>query len=176
MPDTDSSDVLPEVEEFAEGVAVVENVYDQPGIDTLEGRMGLLLQGEDVQSHFIEMPPGMFTPEHAHETESIIVTLRGEWVLCADGDRRVMEAGDIFWFGPGVSTGYEVPPHFEEEALVLVFKGELSDGSREAFVEYITEEMNPHLRAEREAGTPFTFDELSDDHPAREFAASLTES
>ncbi|WP_254863713.1 cupin domain-containing protein [Halovivax gelatinilyticus] len=173
MENTPESDLLPNVETITEGVEVVSNVYDQPGIETLEGRMGLLLQGADVQSHFIEMPPGMFTPEHAHETESIIVTLRGEWILCADGNRRVMEAGDVFWFGPGVATGYEVPPTFEDEALILVFKGHLSDGSREGFVEYITEEMNPHLEAEREDGTPFTFDEIPDDHPAKEFAASL---
>lgn len=174
MTDTPGSDPLPTVETVAEGVEVVEDVYDQPGIETLEGRIGLLLQGEDVQSHFIEMPPGMFTPEHAHETESIIMTLRGPWVLCADGNRRVMEAGDIFRFGPGVPTGYEMPPRFEDDALVLVFKGERSDGSREGFVEYVTEEMNPHLEAERASGTPFTFDELADDHPAWEFAASLS--
>lgn len=176
MANTNRQNLLPEVDEFAEGVEVVENVHDQPGIETLEGRIGLLLQGEDVQSHFIEMPPGMFTPEHAHETESIIMTLRGEWVLCADGNRRVIEAGDLFSFGPGIPTGYEMPPHFEEEALILIFKGDLSDGSREGFVKYVTEEMNPHLEAEREDGTPFTFDELPADHPAKEFAASLTES
>lgn len=175
MAKVDESELLPEVEPFADGVKVVEDIYDQPGIETLEGRMGLLLQGEAMQSHFIEMPPGMFTPEHAHETESIIMTLRGQWVLCADGNRRVMEAGDIFWFGPGVPTGYEMPPHLEDDALLLIFKGEVSDGSREGFVEYITEEMNPHLEAEREEGTPFTFDELPADHPAVEFAASLAD-
>lgn len=173
MTENENSDLLPEVKSFAEGVEVVENVYEQPGIETLEGRMGLLLQGEEMRSHFIEMPPGMFTPEHAHETESIIMTLRGEWVLCADGDRRLMEAGDIFWFGPGVPTGYEVPPRFDEEALILVFKRERSDGSRKGFVEYLTEEMNPHLEEEREKGTPFKFEDLADDHPAKEFAASL---
>lgn len=173
MVDEANSDLLPDVESFAEGVEIVENVFEQPSIETLEGRIGLLLQGEEMQSHFIEMPPGMFTPEHAHKTESIIMTLRGEWVLCANGDRRLMETGDIFWFGPNIPTGYEMPPQFGEEALILVFKGELSDGSRDGFVEYVTEEMNPHLEEEREDGTPFTFAELDDDHPAKEFAASL---
>lgn len=175
MTDSALSDCLPAVESFADGVEIVKNVYEQPGIETLEGRIGLLLQGEDVKSHFMEFPPGMFTPEHPHETESIIMTLRGKWVLCANGNRRVLEAGDIFRFGPGVPTGYEMPTHFEEDALILVFKGELEDESREGFVEYITEEMNPHLEAEREGGTPFTFDALPADHPAKEFAASLTD-
>ncbi|MFB6104252.1 MAG: cupin domain-containing protein [Halobacteriaceae archaeon] len=109
MGETDDTDRLPTVEQFADGVEIVEDVTDQPGIETLEGRIGLLVQGEDVQSHYIAMPPGMYTPEHAHETESIIFTLEGPWVLCAGGDRRVMEAGDLFWFGPGVPTGYEMP-------------------------------------------------------------------
>lgn len=173
VTDAPRSDRLPDVEEFAEGVQVVENVADQPGIETLEGRIGLLLQGEDVRSHFMEFPPGMFTPEHAHETESIIVTLQARWVLCAAGNRRVMQAGDVFWFGPGVSTGYEMPPYFEDDARILVFKGERDDDSREEFLEYVTEEMNPHLEAERESGTPFTFDELPEDHPAWQFAESL---
>jgi len=173
MGETEDSDRLPTVETFADGVEIVEDVTDQPGIETLEGRIGLLLQGEDVQSQYIAMSPGMFTPEHAHETESIIFTLEGSWVLCADGDRRVMEAGDLFWFGPGVPTGYEMPPHFDAEAVILIFKGELSDGSREGFIEYVTEEMTPYLEAEREDGVPFTFAELPADHPAVEFAAGL---
>ena len=101
--------------------------------------------------------------------------LRGEWVLYAGGDRRLMTAGDIFRFGPGVPPGYEVPPQFDEEALVLVFKGERSDGSREGFVEYLTEEMNPQLEQERAEGTPFEFADLPEDHPAKAFAASLVD-
>ena len=71
MSENEYANLLPDVEPVADGVEVVEDVADQPGIETLEGRMGLLLQGEAMQAHFIEMPPGMFTPEHAHETESI---------------------------------------------------------------------------------------------------------
>jgi quercetin dioxygenase-like cupin family protein len=176
MDETQRTDKLPTVESFADGVNVVEGVPEQPGIDTLEGRIGLLLQGEDVQSQYIAMPPGMFTPEHAHETESIIFTIDGPWVLCSDGKRRVMESGDIFWFGSGVPTGYEMPPHFSDEATILIFKGERSEGSRDGFVEYVTEEMNPTLEAQRAEGTPFTFEELDDDHPAVTFASSLAES
>lgn len=175
MGDT-HADQLPTVETVTDGVEIVRSVTDQPGIETLEGRIGLLLQGDAMQSHYIAMPPGMYTPEHAHETESIIFTIDGTWVLCADGSRRVMEAGDIFWFGAGISTGYEMPPHFTDEATILIFKGDAADESRDGFVEYITEEMNPTLEAEREEGTPFTFDELPPGHPAKEFATSLEES
>lgn len=35
--------------------------------------------------------------------------------------------------------------------------------------------MNPHLEAEREEGTPFTFDALPEDHPAVEFATDIEE-
>lgn len=168
---TDESHPAPEVERLADGVEIVQNVADQPGVDTLEGRMGLLLQGEDMQSHYIALYPGLFTDEHAHETESIIMTLRGEWVLCARGERKHMTAGDIFWFGPGVPTGYEVP--FDEEALILIFKGQRGDDSPEEFVRYLTEEVNPKLEAAREEGEPFFFEDLPDDHPAKEFAASI---
>lgn len=161
----------PDVETVTDGVEVVENVYQQPSVDTLEGHIGLLLQGEEMQSHFIEMPPGLYTDEHAHETESIIVTLRGEWVLCARGERRRMSSGDVFWFGPGVPTGYEVP--FDESAFLLIFKGERSAESPTEFVEYLTETVNPILEADREDGEPFCFDDLPADHPAREFAASI---
>lgn len=172
MGDT-QDDRLPTVESVTDGVEIVRSVTDQPGIETLEGRIGLLLQGEAMQSHYIAMPPGMYTPEHAHETESIIFTIDGTWVLCADGSRRVMETGDIFWFGPGVPTGYEIPPHFSEEARLLIFKGDAADETRSGFVEYITEEMNPTLEAQRAEGTPFTFEELPADHAAKEFASSL---
>lgn len=176
MGDTQQTDQLPTVESFTDGVKIVESVTDQPGIDTLEGRIGLLLRGEDMQSQYIAMPPGMFTPEHAHETESIIFTIDGPWVLCSNGNRRVMESGDIFWFGSGVPTGYEMPPHFTDEATILIFKGDLSAGSRAEFVESITEEMNPSLEAERESGTPFTFADLDADHPAVQFASSIEDS
>lgn len=162
---------LPNADNLTDGVEIVEDVYDQPAVDTLEGRIGLLLQGEDMQSHFIEMPSGLYTDEHAHESESIIMTLRGEWVLCARGERKHMTAGDIFWFGPNVPTGYEVP--FDDSAFILIFKGQRTDQSPTEFVEYLREKVNPMLEAEREGGEPFWFADLPDDHPAREFAASL---
>lgn len=162
---------LPDVTNLTDGVDVVHDVYDQPGVDTAEGRIGMLLQGEAIQSHFIEMPGGLYMDEHAHETESIIVTLRGEWVLCARGEREHVTAGDVFWFGPGVPTGYEVP--FDDDAFILIFKGEKTDETPEAFVSYLQEELPELVEAHREDGAVFTFDELDADHPALEFARGL---
>lgn len=168
---TDNGTVGPSVEQLTDGVEIVRELEEQPGVNTLEGRIGMLLQGESVQSHFIDMPPGLYLDEHAHETESIIVTLRGSWVLCARGERTRMDAGDIFWFGPGVPTGYEVP--FDERAFILIFKGQKTDGGPEEFVSYL-EEVDERLATEREEeGRAFTFDELDDDHPAVAFAESL---
>lgn len=175
MTDTDpdsepSTDPLPTVETHVEGVEVAPAIEEQPGLDTYEGRIGMLLQGESIQTHFIEMPPGLYLEEHAHETESMILTLRGEWVLSARGERRHMQEGDLFWFGPDVPTGYEVP--FDEDAYILIFKGEVMLDSAEAFVESL-KSTDERLAAEAADGTPFSFDDLSDDHPAIEFAESI---
>jgi quercetin dioxygenase-like cupin family protein len=60
-------------------------------------------------AHFIEIPAGASMDDHAHETESIIYTVRGEWVLCTRGRRWHMRSGSLFWFGDGIPTGYENP-------------------------------------------------------------------
>ncbi|MFC3957943.1 cupin domain-containing protein [Halovivax cerinus] len=163
-------DPLPSVETHVEGVEVAPSIEDQPGLSTYEGRIGMLLQGESIQTHFIEMPPGLYLDEHAHETESMIMTLSGEWVLSARGERRHMTEGDLFWFGPGVPTGYEVP--FDEDAYILIFKGEVMSDSAEAFVDSLRA-TDERLAEEAAEGTPFTFDDLPDDHPAIEFAESI---
>ncbi len=160
----------PTVETVTDGVEVVSDIESQPGVDTHEGQIGMLLQGESVQSHFIDMPPGLYLDEHAHDTESIIFTLRGEWVLCARGERRHMQAGDLFWFGPGVPTGYEVP--FEDNAYILIFKGEHTDASRKEFVEYL-QSVDEQLAEEKADGKPFSFDALPTDHPAVAFAEDI---
>ncbi len=159
--------VAPTVESHVDGVDIVRGVTDQPGIETLEGTIGMLLQGEEIQSHYIEMPPGSYLDEHAHETESIIMTLEGSWVLCSRGERTVIDAGDLFWFGHDVPTGYENP--FDEPAFLLIFKGTLLNESPEEFAEYLAE-VDDQFAKEREEGRAFTFDELPEDHPAVEFA------
>ena len=160
----------PAVETLTDGVNIIRDVTTQPGIDTLEGRISMLLQGEEIQSHLIELPPGSYLDEHPHETESIIMTLGGEWVLCSRGERTRLAEGDLFWFGPDVPTGYENP--FDGPAFLLIFKGTLLNESPEEFVKYL-EEVDAQMVAERAEGRPFTFNELPADHPAIVFARDI---
>lgn len=160
---------LPKVIELAEGIKIVDDVYSLQGVETEEGTFGPLFQGADCQTWWIEVPPGMYMHEHAHETESIIFTATGEWVLCSGGNRHVMRTGSIFWFGPGIATGFENP--FEQPARVVVFKGK-KWVSPEEQLEYLQNELKPKMAAARAAGEPMRLAHLADDHPARVFAAS----
>src|SRR4026209_2750625 len=103
------------------GIQIIDDVTAQYGVDTLEGRLRPLIQGVDCRTQFFEFPPGMYTHEHPHPTESIIYTVRGRWVLVTGGQLHVMLPGSLFSFGPDISAGYEVP--FAEPAFILIFKG-----------------------------------------------------
>ena len=162
---------LPTIFEPAAGIKIIDDIIVQPGVETLEGRIGLLIRGAASQTHYIEMPPDLYVAEHPHETESFIYTVRGRWVLCSQAQRHVMEPGSLFWFGADIPTGYEVP--FTEPALILIFKGSLF-GSSEAFQAYLHNELQPRLLAEQAAGVAvFRLSALPADHPARLFADSL---
>ena len=155
-----------------EGIQLIENIHNQPGVDTLEGRIGPLLFGEKCQSHYIELPKRGYCEAHAHATESIIYTVRGQWVLCSgEGQRFHMLPGSLFWFGSNIKTGYEVP--FDVPAYILIFKNRPgSDGPHE-LMEYL-KTMAAGLQDESRKGVPFTFDQLPESHPACLFAAQLT--
>lgn len=153
-----------------DGIQVIDDIYAQPGIETLEGRIGPLIYGVASKSHYIALPPGGYCDEHPHPTESIIYTVSGQWVLCSQGRRFHMRARNLFWFGPNVKTGYEVP--FAEPAYILIFKGERDEGGAERMIEYL-KGMGKRLEAANRNGTPFSFKELSEDHPACVYAAGL---
>jgi quercetin dioxygenase-like cupin family protein len=155
-----------------EGIQIIDDVTSQFGVETLEGRVGPLMQGVGSRSQFFVLPPGLFTPEHPHATESIIYTVYGQWVLCAGGKRHVMKPRSLFWFGPNVGAGYEVP--FDAPAFILIFKGERGLDP-EAMVNYLQNEMQPQLAQEQAAGQAFWLRELPEDHPARLFARSLNQ-
>ncbi|MEW6573450.1 MAG: alpha/beta fold hydrolase [Bacillota bacterium] len=158
-----------------EGIRVVDDVTDaaeNPGVDTLEGRIGPLLKGEGCQAHYIEMPPGLYCAEHPHATESLIFTVRGRWVLASGGTRRLMQPGALFWFGAGTPTGYEVP--FDEPAFILIFKGQRSEEDDKAFFEYLRG-LAERLKQEQAAGQPFLLEELPPEHPAVVFSSRLTD-
>jgi hypothetical protein len=155
------------------GIQIIEDVTDatkQPGVETLEGRIGPLMKGDKSQAHYIDMPPGLFLAEHLHSTESLIYTVRGNWVLCSGGRRHLMKPGSLFWFKANEPTGWEVP--FDEPSFVLIFKGYRDEMSDEDFLKYLRG-LAERLERERANGTPFHFRDLPPDHPARIFAREV---
>ena len=154
---------------MTDGIRIVDDIFAASGVDTLEGRIGPLLAAARGACHFIELPAGGYCDPHAHPTESLIYTARGQWVLCAGGERRHMREGSLFWFGDNVATGYEIP--FDEPATILIFKTQARDESDD-LTEHV-KKMAADLEADHAAGTPYRLDELPDDHPARVFAVTL---
>jgi quercetin dioxygenase-like cupin family protein len=153
------------------GIALVEDIFAQSGVDTLEGRIGPLLSGARAACHFIELQPGQYLDEHPHATESLIFAAKGDFVLCSQGERWHIKEGTLFWFGDNVPTGWEAP--FPTPATILIFKSQPRDeAGDEEFVRYL-EDMAAGISKEHAAGTPFRLDELPQDHPARKFAAQL---
>jgi pimeloyl-ACP methyl ester carboxylesterase/quercetin dioxygenase-like cupin family protein len=173
-PETDKvTDATPERLHLAPGIEIVADVTDRTktaGVSTLEGRIGPLILGSGSQAHFIEMQGGMFVAEHPHSSESLIYTVRGQWVLCSAGRRELMKAGSLFRFAPGTPTGYEVP--FDESAFILIFKGDRVTKDEREFIDYL-KGMAQRLEKDHAAGTPFLLKELAADHPAREFARQV---
>lgn len=157
--------------ETQEGIKIIPAIAAAPGVNTLEGRIGPLLNAQRGGCHFIEVPPGAYMDDHAHPKESLIYTVSGQWVLASRGTRWHMRAGALFWFGDEVPTGYENP--FDEPALLLIFKTEERapgyDPSMFARLDAVRDKLEQH-HAE---GTPFTFAELPEEHPAKQFAREL---
>jgi len=83
-----------------------------------------------------------------------------------------MRAGALFWFGDDVPTGYENP--FTEPALLLIFKIEERTPGYDRSMLARLEGVRGKLEQEHAAGTPFTFGELAEDHPAKVFARGLS--
>jgi quercetin dioxygenase-like cupin family protein len=160
-----------EILEPQDGIKIVRAIEGAPGVDTLEGRFGPLLNAERGGCHYVDIPPGAFLADHPHEHESLIYTVRGEWVLCSRATRWHMRPGDLFWFGDGIPTGYENP--FEAPAYLLIFKTQPRQPGYDDAMLTRLEAMAEKLREENRQGTPFTFAELPDDHPAKTFARTL---
>jgi pimeloyl-ACP methyl ester carboxylesterase/quercetin dioxygenase-like cupin family protein len=163
----------PERLHLAPGIQIVEDITDKQrtvGVHTLEGQIGPLLLGEDCQAHFIDMPAGMYCEEHPHNSESIIYTVRGKWVLCSNGRRQVMKPGTLFHFARNTPTGYEVP--FDSDALILIFKGQRLTQKESEFIDYL-KGLAKRLEREHQAGVPYLLKDLPADHPAIKFANSM---
>jgi pimeloyl-ACP methyl ester carboxylesterase/quercetin dioxygenase-like cupin family protein len=167
------TEFTPERVFLAPGIQIVRDITDKnqtTGVPTLEGEIGPLLLGTDSQAHFIDMPAGIYCEEHPHSSESIIYTVRGQWVLCSHGRRHVMKPGTLFHFAPNTPTGYEVP--FSENAFILIFKGQRLTANERDFINYL-QGMAKRLEQEHQAGVPYLLNDLPDDHPAKKFAAEL---
>jgi pimeloyl-ACP methyl ester carboxylesterase/quercetin dioxygenase-like cupin family protein len=156
-----------------DGIQVIEDISDlgkNPGVDTLEGRVGPLMNGAHGQARFFVLPAGLYLAEHPHASESIIYTVSGNYVLCSGGRRQLMKPGSLFWFKAHAPTGWEVP--FDQPAHILIFKAPRSDWSDARFWEYLYK-LAEHCRQENAKGVPFRFHELPANHPARAFARRI---
>lgn len=152
---------------------VLRNVVDQPGVETVEGRLVPLMSGGALRSHMIVMHPGQYCDAHPHDSESIIYTISGRWVFCTveDGEEKriVIGAGDLFHFPAGVPTGFETP--FDEPAIILIAK---AGGSTYEEMAAGMSEAERILADEAAAGVAFSYRELPDGHPARMFAIEVS--
>lgn len=147
-------------------VAILDSIYEAQGVETLEGRIGPLLNGTKGAAHFIIMPPGMYCNPHSHPTESIIFTAKGQWVLWSNGKRHHMKEGTLHFMPADIETGYEVP--FDEPATLLIIKFE-GPSDHDEFLSYL-EGLKTKLERQHDDGEPFLLKELPEDHPARVFA------
>lgn len=150
-------------------IDIVDSIFEVPGVDTLEGKIGPILSGNKGAAHYITMPAGMFLSAHTHPTESIIYTAKGEWVLYSEGERHYMKEGSLYFMPPDVETGYEVP--FDKPATILIVKFE-GPNDPVKFKEYL-EGMKKGLEDKHNEGEPFMISELDENHPARKYKDSL---
>lgn len=163
---TDHETAGPTIVQLADGVSIIDDVLTVGGVETLEGRVGPLLFGETGRAHFLDMPAHSYVDEHAHDDEAFTLAVRGSYVLCANGKRRLMRPGSFFWFGAGVPTGYEVP--FDEPAYILVFRGVVDETPAEMLESLGA--AKDHFVEMQQSGVPFALSDLPEDHPARLFA------
>ena len=168
MTDDSIHGKLPDVVNLADGIEVIDDPFEQPTVETTAGRVGMLLEGESTHIHLIEQPPWLYLDEYGHHSESIVVTLQGEWVVNSQGKRHHLTFGSVFRFEADATAGFEVL--FSEPATILVFANETPRGSAEQFVKFLIEHANEV--SNRDDVFP-TFADLPADHPAVEFARSV---
>ncbi|QDV09861.1 hypothetical protein Poly30_54210 [Planctomycetes bacterium Poly30] len=161
----------PAYTQLGPGVEVIDDVAAAARAEsstfTHEGHFAPLLFGSDLRAFTLRLEHGMFLAEHPHPTESMVYTVSGRWVLCSSGNRKVMEAGSVFHFGPDAPTGWEAP--FEGGAQVLIVKT-LREGEDYAMFCEGMRELALKLEGQYAEGEVFYFEQLEDDHPALAFA------
>lgn len=163
----------PERVQLAPGIEIIADITSKEktaAVETLEGRIGPLLLAEKSQAHFIDMQGGIYVEEHGHSTESIIYTVKGQWVLCSKGRRYLMKPGTLFRFEVNTPTGYEVP--FKESAFILIFKGARTTKVEKEFIDYL-KGFQTRLEKEHKEGVPYMLTDLKKDHAALKFAREV---
>jgi quercetin dioxygenase-like cupin family protein len=148
---------------------VLRDVRNQPGVDSVEGRLVPLLSGAGIRAQLIDMPGGLYVHAHPHPTESLILTISGRWVFSDGVDRKIVETGDLLHFPPDEPTGFEVP--FDEPAVIYITKG---DGGKdhEALMADLRKAADS-MAQEAHDGEVFSLAELPHAHPARVFARQI---
>jgi quercetin dioxygenase-like cupin family protein len=148
---------------------VLRDIRNQPGVESVEGRLVPLMSGAGIRAQLIDMPGGLYVHAHPHPTESLILTVSGRWVFSDGVDRKIVETGDLLHFPPNEPTGFEVP--FDEPAVIYITKG---DGGKDHDVLMADlRKAAANMAKEAEDGEVFSLGELPRDHPARVFARQL---
>jgi quercetin dioxygenase-like cupin family protein len=69
--------------------------------------MANLLLSDKMLISFIENPAGCVFPVHSHESEQILIMLKGEEDHVCGDEKFLMKAGDVFVHPPNVPYGGE---------------------------------------------------------------------
>lgn len=161
----------PEKVVLGHGVEVILDITDGQrtvGLLSEEGRSGFLVATEGAQAQFLEMSPGLYSQEHAHDIGFIIYTVEGRWVLCSEGERCLMGPGSICAIQANSSMGMEVP--FEEGARTIFF---LLGGIKvQRRYEEHMKQVNEGKAHQPSSGMGRMAD-LPESHPAKAFARTL---
>lgn len=161
---------------LAPGVEIVPDAGDRAetaGVETLEGRIGPLLNGAELRAHFVELPSGAYVEERRNAGELLVYTVRGRWVLCSRERRQELKPGSLFRAAADSTTGFEVP--FDSPALLLVVQARPADQDDAPIMRRL-QSLQKRLERDRQAGQPFLLSELEADHPARRFARTVNPS
>ncbi len=91
--------------ELLDGMPYDELIRDLPEIDLpVPGARGWLLQGEERQMAFFDLPEGGRVPPHSHGAQWGLV-IRGEMDLTIAGETRRLGAGDWYHIPADVEHG-----------------------------------------------------------------------
>jgi quercetin dioxygenase-like cupin family protein len=86
--------------------ARVVGLGDLPATATARELVGADHGGAGVCLIFVDAPPGHGPSLHRHPYEEVLVVQEGEARFTADGEERVVRAGEVVIVPPGVAHGF----------------------------------------------------------------------